>query len=605
MANNETQSISSSSQYSQFQQFNVARLSLERVENIIFTCMFAMKKKHRFDNYEIFNIISQLIVIAQWIGGMVRVFNFPLFSNYGQIVIDFFAYIDFSISWRNSTFLIIMMVICAVLVVGASGGTFLIGYLSLKGEELPEILIEAVFMLRQNISTLFFIPMINVYFGPSTCLFGNELIQCGTFGNGLLITIGLVLLLILIITTAIFSLFMHSFDVRSAGIFSCQSGYFFLANQISTFIQIALLCLFHDSQPNSIISYALLTPRLISQLKIVIVVVGEIIIVYQLIYIIWSQPFYYWQGNAVYASIQGAKCFLFLEAAVLEFIHFSKISTTETFQTENGLQFFLVWSILLVGVISAGIVSFLLVRFRAYYKWAIKRGQTKLPLLPGKEKKINKLAAIEQKFKLIEQQSHRKSNRTKSSQSNRTSITNQLQQQQQSQQGQYYDTINLNRDNSNPVFSPIESTMHKSDSLLTSATLKQKITSPIFINYVDVTSQQGDKVIKPETLNDNKSKRKLKKFITENEILMSLRYLTDKYIFEGKLPPNLIKKYEKIKKKEKQKMGSFYTTSPGIININIAPMTPQLSRANTQTTQETNESNTSLHYTSPPQPIDT
>ncbi|KAA6365154.1 MAG: hypothetical protein EZS28_039319 [Streblomastix strix] len=34
-------------------------------------------------------------------------------------------------------------------------------------------------------------------------------------------------------------------------------------------------------------------------------------------------------------------------------------------------------------------------------------------------------------------------------------------------------------------------------------------------------------------------------------------------------------------------------------------MTPQLSRANTQTTQETNESNTSLHYTSPPQPIDT
>lgn len=175
---------------------------------------------------------------------MVRVFNFPLFSNYGQIVIDFFAfaifirvlfnnkliflciynlyrYIDFSISWRNSTFLIIMMVICAVLVVGASGGTFLIGYLSLKGEELPEILIEAVFMLRQNISTLFFIPMINVYFGPSTCLFGNELIQCGTFGNGLLITIGLVLLLILIITTAIFSLFMHSFDVRSAGIFSC------------------------------------------------------------------------------------------------------------------------------------------------------------------------------------------------------------------------------------------------------------------------------------------------------------------------------------------------------------------------------------------------
>ncbi|KAA6390003.1 MAG: hypothetical protein EZS28_014469 [Streblomastix strix] len=257
--------------------------------------------------------------------------------------------------------------------------------------------------------------MLNVFFGPFSCLFGNESIQCGNIRNGLLMAFCALYIFVLVTLTLIFRLFMHPFDIRNAGLFSCQSGQFYFLNQISTFIQIALICLFHNSTPNSIIKYSLLNPMLVSYLKIVVVIIGELMVIVLLIYIIWQQPFFRWEGNAIYAAYQGAKSFLFFEAAVLEFIQSSKISKaieTELVQqtdypgnslsinpishimhlsifrnldeSEDKLNFILIWSSLFVGVFIIGIICFFLTRLRSMTKWVIKRGQIQLPLLPGK-----------------------------------------------------------------------------------------------------------------------------------------------------------------------------------------------------------------------------
>ncbi|KAA6403712.1 MAG: hypothetical protein EZS28_000755 [Streblomastix strix] len=112
------------------------------------------------------------------------------------------------------------MIMCSVLIAVSFTCTSLIGFLLMRGRNIPRSIVETMFIFWQYTSTLFFIPMLNVFFGPFSCLFGNESLQCGNIRNGLLMAYGILFIFILVTLTLMFRLFMHPFDIRNAAFLS-------------------------------------------------------------------------------------------------------------------------------------------------------------------------------------------------------------------------------------------------------------------------------------------------------------------------------------------------------------------------------------------------
>ncbi|KAA6387803.1 MAG: hypothetical protein EZS28_016668, partial [Streblomastix strix] len=427
---------------------------------------------------------------------IVRVFEFPMTGSVGKIVFDFFAYLDFSISWSSNTFLIVMTTIFYVLISLAITGAVINGIIIKMGKNMPLFIIKFIYNFWQVGSSIFFIPMLNTFLGPFTCLFGNEGLQC----QGATITTFLIMdsiwILFSIILALIFRLFMHPFDIRNAGLFSCQSGYFLFWNQLSTAIIILHFSIVHNSSSNSIINFTLLSKQAVIKAKLVCLIIGIVLTIILIIYALWNQPFYQCYGNAIHSAALGGKIFVFGEAIVLEILEMIKTNNIESDsqQLENYsiIHQVLIWVILFIGLIISMVISFFLAKLRAHSKWAIKRNQTILPILPGKDKKQKKKKQNEHQIAVANDILH---NKNKSDQKQSPYSTNNL--------------LFLSNFGDANDLDPLQD----SDQV-----------------NIKRIKQQAEKPVK------------IKRLETENEALMSLRFLTDTFIYKGKITPQMKKK---------------------------------------------------------------
>ncbi|KAA6379558.1 MAG: hypothetical protein EZS28_024915, partial [Streblomastix strix] len=70
---------------------NLMVIKFNQVDNMLFSSLFSLQKKQDFKAINLFYIFSHIITMLQIIGGIVRVFEFPMTGSVGKIVFDFFA----------------------------------------------------------------------------------------------------------------------------------------------------------------------------------------------------------------------------------------------------------------------------------------------------------------------------------------------------------------------------------------------------------------------------------------------------------------------------------------------------------------------------------
>ncbi|KAA6382586.1 MAG: hypothetical protein EZS28_021886, partial [Streblomastix strix] len=314
----------------------------------------------------IFSLISCMINTLQFVGITFRWHNWPIGGIVKKIILDFFGYIDFSISWSSDTFLIVMNLLIGITIFGIIALAVFTRIASSLDIDAITSLTTFVKISIRTLLKIFYIPIINVFSGHFLCLLVDETkastyptISCKSGSRVPLMIVGSAFLLLVMIISGLNSYFPMHFLMKKSGLFSSKYG---------VYATLLVLCE----------SLLVIVNVVLRQYGIPIAIIGTSLFGLESLYIMWFQPYYELYGNAIYC---GFKSFLSVCYGMGLGSQLATVSHTWSY-----VLIWILFSVILIGIV---ILMSVLTFLRGKLKWAMRVGEG-IPQT-NKKKDINEL----------------------------------------------------------------------------------------------------------------------------------------------------------------------------------------------------------------------
>ncbi|KAA6355271.1 MAG: hypothetical protein EZS28_049202, partial [Streblomastix strix] len=189
-----------------------------------------------------FWIFNLLVNTINYIGMTVRWHDWPISNKIYPTILDFFGYIDFTISWKSDGFLLGMNIVFCVLQLIAMVG-IVISTLLNRTERNIAVFSFMVNLIGQLMAYPFYQPGINAFIGGYQCfgiIEGNAhttvTIDCNKSYRLILTIICTVMMAMYLLVCGMIRLFIFAHNLKKGGIWTTQVGIF----QFAQFVLITI-----------------------------------------------------------------------------------------------------------------------------------------------------------------------------------------------------------------------------------------------------------------------------------------------------------------------------------------------------------------------------
>ncbi|KAH7819913.1 uncharacterized protein MONOS_15734 [Monocercomonoides exilis] len=343
---------------------SMAVVKFDGIDHALFSLLYTLHREPRFP--QIYWIICILFTIIQCVGLSVYFNKWPLAESFRRGVIEFFGYLNFSISWTNSVFSLVMTIICSVFVLCSVISVVLSSILNKRENSKFAWVSSVANYLTTLVSFLFYLPCLNTFAGNFLCVgTGKDFAEmdCERAERMAMTIISAFLALILIVYGFVVRLFLFQQNTKKGDIFACQTGIYNTLVLVLTSVM-TIISVFLSGTP------------------IVIPIVGAVCSFILFIVSFFVQPFFHPSGNALWSASWALTFWMFVMGIVAEVI--------DTEVTWHNVVF---WIVCALGALGVPALFGLLCMKRAKSMWAMRPGES-IPIVRGNKEQMMVLSSM-------------------------------------------------------------------------------------------------------------------------------------------------------------------------------------------------------------------